>query len=126
MTRILEIQTMVLPGHRIEISSPELPEGRSATVRVTLDEPQPASDFTAAPEFAAAERRYLADLPQLLQTKPGRWVAYTAQGCLAEGEEELALFRWCERQGLRPEQFLVARVEPEVTVMDAPPEEFVE
>jgi hypothetical protein len=40
MQSALQIRTTVLPGHRIEIRAPELPEGRSATVVVLLDEPE--------------------------------------------------------------------------------------
>lgn len=38
MTRTLQIETTVLPGHRIEIQTPELPEGQSATVFVVVEE----------------------------------------------------------------------------------------
>ncbi len=34
----LQVQTTILPGHRIEIQAPELPEGRIATVLVFVDE----------------------------------------------------------------------------------------
>jgi hypothetical protein len=34
----LQVQTTFLPGCRIEIQSPELPEGRTATVLVFVDE----------------------------------------------------------------------------------------
>lgn len=34
----LQFQTTVLPGHRIEVSAPDLPEGRAATVFVVLGE----------------------------------------------------------------------------------------
>jgi hypothetical protein len=34
----LQVQTTILPGHRIEIQAPELPEGRSATVLVLVEE----------------------------------------------------------------------------------------
>jgi hypothetical protein len=34
----LQVQTTILPGHRIEIQAPELPEGRTATVIVFVDE----------------------------------------------------------------------------------------
>lgn len=34
----LQIQTTILPGHRIEIQAPELPEGRTATVVVFVNE----------------------------------------------------------------------------------------
>jgi hypothetical protein len=63
------------------------------------------------PEMLAAEERYLRDLPDLLRTEFGRWVAYTAQGRIAEGDNELALFQECFRRGLQRGQFLVARVE---------------
>jgi hypothetical protein len=45
----IQFQTTVLPGHRIELSAPELPEGCSATVFVVL-----------AP--AAAPKRRLSDI----------------------------------------------------------------
>lgn len=39
----MQIRTTILPGHRIEIHSPELPEGRVATVLIQIvDEPEPA------------------------------------------------------------------------------------
>jgi hypothetical protein len=39
MTSIaLHIRTKILPGHRIEIAAPDLPEGQSASVFVVLDE----------------------------------------------------------------------------------------
>ena len=38
----LRIETTVLPGHRIEISAPELPEGARVQVDVVVpDEPKP-------------------------------------------------------------------------------------
>jgi hypothetical protein len=38
MSLTIQVETTVLPGHRIEISSPELPEGRPATVYVIVAE----------------------------------------------------------------------------------------
>ncbi len=40
MSLTLQLQTTILPGHRIEIQADELPEGRSATVLVLIDEPE--------------------------------------------------------------------------------------
>jgi hypothetical protein len=51
---MFQVQTTILPGHRIEIQSPELPEGRSATVLVVVEEP-------AAPKRRL--RDILADYP---------------------------------------------------------------
>lgn len=39
MAATIQVQTVILPGNRIEIQSPELPEGLSATVLVLVDEP---------------------------------------------------------------------------------------
>ena len=39
MTMPFQVQTTILPGHRIEIQAPELPEGRAVTVLVLVDEP---------------------------------------------------------------------------------------
>jgi hypothetical protein len=36
----LEIRTTILPGHRIEIQDPNLPEGSLATVVILVDEPK--------------------------------------------------------------------------------------
>jgi hypothetical protein len=61
MSRTIQVETTILPGHRIEICAPELPEGRAATVLITLDEEE------------MSKRRFqdvLADYPgrQLFQT----------------------------------------------------------
>ena len=37
----IQFQTTVLPGHRIEVSAPELPEGSQVTVTVDLAQPSP-------------------------------------------------------------------------------------
>ena len=114
MPHTIELKTRVLAGHRIEICSPELPEGQAATVQVTFDQPSAPVLGDYSQELLAAERRYLRDLPQLLVSKPGRWVAYTSQGLIADGDDELAMFRACDERGLRRGQFVVARVEPDL------------
>jgi hypothetical protein len=38
MSPALQVKTTILPGHRIEICAPELPEGQSATVFIVLNE----------------------------------------------------------------------------------------
>ena len=38
MTNPLEVRTQVLPGHRIEIVAPELPEGSLATVSIRIED----------------------------------------------------------------------------------------
>jgi hypothetical protein len=126
MPHAIEVQTTVLPGHRVDVFSPELPEGSAATVRIAWDESRSAAPGRQRQVGATAERRYLQDLPALLDVKAGRWVAYTTRGLLAEGDDELALFRICQEQGLKHGEFIVARVEPdlpasEVTVCSTHP-----
>jgi hypothetical protein len=41
MPMALQVKTTVLPGHRIEVQAPELPEGRAATVFIVLEEEMP-------------------------------------------------------------------------------------
>jgi hypothetical protein len=50
MQTALRMEATVLPGHRLEISAPELPEGAKVEVIIVLPEkPQPR--FTSALEF---------------------------------------------------------------------------
>ena len=37
MVKTIQSRTVVLPGHRIEIQSPDLPEGKSALVLIILE-----------------------------------------------------------------------------------------
>lgn len=50
MQTALRMETTVLPGHRLEISAPELPEGAKVEVIVVLPE-KPPSRFASALEF---------------------------------------------------------------------------
>jgi hypothetical protein len=77
---------------------------------VTID-PQDRS------EFARAEERFRKDLPHLLEQseKLGSWVVYSSQGVVAEGPEEMELYRkYSEQIGTH---YFLARVQgdpPEV------------
>ena len=41
MSRVLEVKTTILPGHRIEVHVPDFPEGGVATVRIELEGTSP-------------------------------------------------------------------------------------
>jgi hypothetical protein len=64
MTLAVHLRTTILPGHRIEITSPELPEGRNASVFVLLEEPEIAKrplwevigDYPGGQVFQSAEQ----------------------------------------------------------------------
>jgi hypothetical protein len=50
MQTALRLQTTVLPGHRLEVSAPELPEGARVEVIVLLPE-SPKPQFGSALDF---------------------------------------------------------------------------
>jgi hypothetical protein len=50
MQPALRLETTVLPGHRLEVSAPELPEGARVEVIVVLPE-RPEHQFGSALEF---------------------------------------------------------------------------
>ena len=56
MQTALKLNTTVLPGHRIEIMSPDFPEGAEVEVLVTL--PQTPEDATIARRFAKLAARW--------------------------------------------------------------------
>ena len=50
MQTAIRLETTILPGHRLEVSAPELPEGaRVEVIVVFLEKPQPS--FSSALEF---------------------------------------------------------------------------
>jgi hypothetical protein len=53
MQAVLRLETTVLPGHRLEVSSPELPEGAKVEVIVVLPE-QPVTARRSMLEFLAS------------------------------------------------------------------------
>jgi len=65
---ILEVKTRILPGGRIEIPSTGLPEGREATVRISVEDEPPKrriseilADYPGGQLFKSAEEvdRYI-------------------------------------------------------------------
>ncbi len=64
MSRAVHLRTTILPGHRIELTAPELPEGRHANVFVLLEEPEEAKrplwevigDYQGGQVFQSAEQ----------------------------------------------------------------------
>jgi hypothetical protein len=53
------------------------------------------------------------DLPQLLQERPGQWVAYHGDQQLGFGRTRTELWHELLRRGLQPAEFLIRSIEPE-------------
>lgn len=62
------------------------------------------------PEILEAQETFFRDLPQLLQERPGQWVAYYGKRRLGFGKTKTALCDDCIRQGY--EEFLIRRIWP--------------
>jgi hypothetical protein len=73
MATELRVETVVLPGGKIEISTPELIEGKRATVVVTIEDTEPD------------EQRHVIDL---LRTLPGHRLFQNAEEVDAYLREE--------------------------------------
>lgn len=62
-------------------------------------------------EAVAAFRR---DLPGLLRTHPGQWVAYHGGRRIGFADSKTLLIRYCGGEGHRPADLFVAKVQPEM------------
>jgi len=80
-------------------------EQRAARLRELLDsEPLPMIQ-----KSIDAFRR---DLPELLRTHPGRWVAYHGDERIGFGKTQTELYQRCFSQGLTRDDFIVGFTEP--------------
>ncbi len=52
------------------------------------------------------------ELPELLKTKPGKWVVYTTNGLVQEGDDSDAMYKWSFAQGFEVDDFIVEQVVP--------------
>lgn len=66
--------------------------------------------------------RFWKDLPNLLETKFGKWVVYTAHGLQREGEDEYALHEWCKQHQINIGPYVVHKVVPDQTLTEVPDE----
>lgn len=74
--------------------------------------PPPAEDVP--PLIRRSQEAFRRDLPRLLREYPRRWVAYHGDDRLAVGPSKRQLYQECLRRGLKPGEFVVRSVEPEV------------
>jgi hypothetical protein len=70
MQAALKLKTRVLPGHRVEFASPELPEGAEVEIFVAL--PENAAQAADTSKIFASALDYLDSLPPIHRT-PEEW-----------------------------------------------------
>jgi len=72
------------------------------------------SNDPVPPMLAQSLRAYFRDLPELLKTHRGKWVAHHGDEIVGFGRTERALYDKCFRLGLKEDEFLVSRIAPEI------------
>jgi hypothetical protein len=72
-----------------------------------------ALNETFPPLILQARAAWRRDLPTLLKTHPGKWVAYHGNKQIDIASRKTELFQQCLRAGLERGQFVVLRIEHE-------------
>ena len=62
---------------------------------------------------ARAQQAFECDLPGLLLSCAGRWVAYHGERQVRFGDSMLDLYRECFEMGIKPDELVVRLVDPE-------------
>ena len=71
-------------------------------------------DDPAPPMLARSLEAFRRDLPRLLETHYGKWVAYHGDAQLGFGKTETGLYEKCLARGMKRDEFLVCSIEPEI------------
>lgn len=74
----------------------------------------PTQTVAAPLGILEARRRFLRDLPELLESHEGDWVACTRDRRIGCGPSKRELYRKCLGQGLKEDEFVVCSIEPGV------------
>jgi len=71
-------------------------------------------DDPVAPVLAESLEAFRRDLPGLLKTHRGQWVAHHGQQQIGIARTAATLYQDCFRQGLKDHEFLVSHISPEI------------
>jgi hypothetical protein len=77
-------------------------------------------DAFVSPLMAEADEAFHRDFPQLMQERPGEWVAYHGSECIGFAPTKDLLVRECLGRGLKRGDFFVTCVEPQDEIQFAP------
>ena len=80
-------------------------EERAAQIRALLESDPP-------PMIQKSIDAFRRDLPRLLKTHKGKWVAYHGDDQVGFGRTQTELYQECFRRGLTRDDFIVGFVEP--------------
>lgn len=71
-------------------------------------------DDSVPPMLGRSLDAFRRDLPRLLKTHYGKWVAYHGDAQLGFGRTEKELYEKCLARGMKRDEFLVCSIEPEI------------
>ena len=71
-------------------------------------------DDSVPPMLGRSLDAFRRDLPRLLKTHYGKWVAYHGDAQVGFGRTETELYAKCLAQGMKRDEFLVCSIEPEI------------
>ena len=71
-------------------------------------------DDAVSPVLAESLAAFRRDLPGLLKTARGKWVAHHGQQQIGISRTAATLYQRCFRPGLRDHEFLVSYISPEI------------
>ena len=91
--------------------TPSVPEPRSVGNDVSRPDAAHDEPIVIPPLIVEAIDTFIRDLPSLLPTHEGQWVAYNGSRRLGFEKDDLVLHRRCGELGLGDEEYLVFHVE---------------
>jgi hypothetical protein len=68
---------------------------------------QPVTTAPVSPLFASSIAAFYHNLPELLKTYYGKWIAYHGDEFLGAGRSETVLYQQCLRRGFKDDEFVV-------------------
>jgi hypothetical protein len=88
------------------------PEPRTPTAEPPVPAAANEEPIVIPPLIVEATDTFIRDLPSLLQSHPGQWVAYSGSRRIGFGKDDLSLDRRCRDLGLGEGEYMLFVVEP--------------
>jgi hypothetical protein len=105
--RFLAGEVTAMSTHTPEAPEPGSPANKQLDPAATSEEP-----IVIPPLIVEANQAFDRDLPEMLKTHAGLWVAYHGSRRVGFDERDDVLYRLCREQGMGEGEFIVYCVEP--------------
>ena len=92
--------------------TPAAPEPSAPGPQTPATDAEHEEEIVIPPMIVEANAAYDRDLPAMLKTHPGQWVAYRGGQRVGFNKDDLVLYRRCREEGFGDDEFVVYCVEP--------------